>query len=310
MDGNQSNRGVVDKLIKTILVGLPATGKTTLSNELYRLVEEKFGVEMESVSSDLKFRAVRKNPNHPVVKNFMKNYNIPTSDFPLLIKTNDFIEKYGEPTFRDLESNVVIDMLENGEFDGKIPDLGGKTMLHPKTAEAFKKRGYTTIYLKSSLKLIAEHITRDFEAMNDGATITRTPINAPIMKTLKRKFPDIAEQSPKSYFEKRRDKYRRFLLDKKYFARAVIKMRKERLRYEDRLKERDSKAFEVISKRYFKDNPLYENVADVTVYLTDNLKDNVKLLCSALGVDCLSAGVQKREASLDLFYQKGSKCYG
>lgn len=103
----------------------------------------------------------------------MKENNIPDEDFPLLIKTNDFIAKYGEPLFRDLESAVVANMLERGEFDGKIPNLGGKAMLHEKTATAFKQKGYQVVYLQADLPTIADHIVKDFEAMLDGATITR-----------------------------------------------------------------------------------------------------------------------------------------
>ena len=75
-----------DKITKTILIGLPAVGKTTLSDELCRLVKEQTGVEIETVSSDLKFRTVRKDKNHPVTQKFMKDYGIPAEDFPLLIR--------------------------------------------------------------------------------------------------------------------------------------------------------------------------------------------------------------------------------
>lgn len=40
MENNQANE-VRQKLTKTILVGLPAVGKTTLSKEIARLAEEK-----------------------------------------------------------------------------------------------------------------------------------------------------------------------------------------------------------------------------------------------------------------------------
>ena len=280
-----------NKLTKTILVGLPAVGKTTLSDELSRLAKEQTSIELETVSSDLKFRAVRKDKEHPVIKKFMKDYRIPDADFPLLIKTNDFIKKYGEAIFRDLESAVILDMLEKGEFDGKVPNLGGKAMLHPKTAAAFKEKGYDVIYLKADLKTIASHITKDFEAMLDGATITRSPTNGPIMEDLKEKFPNIADKSPTAFVLERIEKMRKNLKSA-HPVEAIRKAENQRLKeaetYKERIKERDRKALEVITKRHIEGDPLYEKVADKSVFLSGEMKDDIALLCKTIGIEDLS----------------------
>ena len=294
----QEHSLTIDKLTKTILIGLPAVGKTTLSDELSRLAKDKTGTQIETASSDLKFRAVRRDKNHPVTKKFMKEHNIPDSDFPLLIKTNDFIKKYGEPTFRDLESAVILDMLEHGEFDGKIPNLGGKAMLHPKTAEAFKKRGYRVVYLKADLKTIASHITKDFEAMLDGATITRSPTNGPIMEDLKEKFPNIAEKSPSQFMLERIEKMRKNLKASnpvQAIRKAELQRQKEAEQYKERIKERDRKALEVITKRHIDGDPLYESVADKSVFLTGEMKDDIALLCQAIGIENLSANAKEND---------------
>jgi len=286
------------KLTKTILIGLPAVGKSALSDELLNLVEKKTGVEIESVSSNLKFRAVRKDKNHPVTKKFMKENNIPDADFPLLIKTNDFIKKYGEPLFRDLESAVILDMLEKGEFDGKVPNLGGKAMLHPKTAAAFKEKGYDVVYLKADLKTIASHITKDFEAMLDGATIMRSPVNGPIMEDLKEKFPNIAEKSPSQFMLERIAKMRKNLGSAnpvQAIRKAEGKRSKEAEQYKERIKERDRKALEVITKRHIDGDPLYEKVADKSVFLTGEMKDDIALLCQAIGIEDLSAKAKEND---------------
>lgn len=282
----------IDRLTKTILIGLPAVGKTALSQEICRLVKENGGVDLESVSSDLKFRAVRKNADHPVIKKFMKENKIPQSDFPLFIKTNDFVKKYGEPMFRDLESAVILDMLEHGEFDGKIPNLGGKAMLHPKTAEAFKNRGYNVVYLKVNLKTIAEHVTKDFEAMLDGMPITRSPVNGPILEDLQQKFPDIATTTPRTFIHQRTEQIRKLLNQPdglKALRKAKLQRQKEAYRYKERIKERDRKALEIMTKRHIEGNPLYENAADKTVFLSGEIKDDIRTLCNTIGVVDLSA---------------------
>lgn len=282
-------------LAKTILIGLPAVGKTTLTDELSKTTNSEPGSGIEAVSSDLKFRAVRKDKDHPVVQQFMKEHNIPDSDFPLLSKTNDFIKKYGEPIFRDLESAVVLDMLENGEFDGKIPNLGGKALLHPKTLKAFKQRGYNVIYLRSDLKTIASHIVKDFEALLDGATITRSPTNGPILEHLKEKLPDIAETSYASFMKERISKMRNRLGSTKSILMAKFKRKKEAHRHFLRNTELNLKALEVISKRHKGDHHLYEQAADKTVYLSGDLKEDVALLCATLGIDGSSANVKEND---------------
>ena len=283
-----------DKITKMILIGLPAVGKTTLSDELCRLVKEQTGVEIETVSSDLKFRTVRKDKNHPVTQKFMKDYGIPAEDFPLLIKTNDFIKKYGEPVFRDLESAVILDMLENGEFDSKMPNLGGKAMLHPNTAAAFKEKGYQVVYLKSDLKIIAQHITKDFEAMLDGAIITRSPTNGPIMESLKEKFPSIAEKSPSTFMKERIEKARSALTFQS-FKKLKIQRLKEAYLYKERIKERDRKALEIITKRHMDADHLYEAVADKSIYLSGEMKDDIALLCKAVGIKPLLQGAKEND---------------
>ena len=92
-------------LTKTILSGLPGVGKSFLTNELCKKFFEDTGITLDSVSSDMKLREVRRNKNHPIIINFMQKHNIPQEDFPLLIKTTAFMKKYGEPCFRDLEED-------------------------------------------------------------------------------------------------------------------------------------------------------------------------------------------------------------
>lgn len=289
----------INLLTKTVLIGLPGVGKSTLSDELCKIAKEDVNVELESVSSDLRLRDVRRDPNHPVVKKFMKEHHIPDSDFPLLIKTNDFIKKYGEQTFRDLESDVVIDMLNRGEFEGKIPNLGGKAMLHKKTAEAFKKKGYHVIYLKTSVRKNTEHIIQDFEALNDGAVITRSNINGPILGALKKSDPKYADVSPKKLILSRISKMQKMLKSDnptKAIKKAELSRQKELYRYEQRIKLRNSKAFEVMSKFDKERDVLYQEVADYVLTRTSDIHHDALEILSTI-----------REAGTDSVLNKTSR---
>ena len=283
------------KITKTIIIGLPGVGKSTLSDELARIAKEKTGVEIKAVSSDIKFRNARTDRNNPVVKKFMQDHNIPESDFPLLIKTNEFIKKYGEPTFRDLESDVILDMLAKGEFDGQIPSLGGKAMLHPKTAAAFKAKGYKVVYIKTDLSKIVTHITKDFEAMLDGKIITRSNINGPILDDLKNEFPDIATESPMSFVSKRIADVRKYVSKGLQKAPSIQAKKKadSRNRYLERIEKRDRKASEIMTKLYIDRNSLYEQVADISVFITGRLKEDIAMLCHVIGTENLLANNSK-----------------
>ena len=54
------NANDVKTLTKTILSGLPGVGKSFLSDMLCKKVFDDTGIMLESVSSDLRLRAVRK----------------------------------------------------------------------------------------------------------------------------------------------------------------------------------------------------------------------------------------------------------
>ena len=73
-------------------------------------------------------------------------------------------------------------MLRRGELDGKIPDLGGKAMLHPRTAEAFRERGYKCVYLDVGKDELVKHVLRDYARWRSGENITRSNINVPILE--------------------------------------------------------------------------------------------------------------------------------
>ena len=230
-------------------------------------------------------REVRKDVNNPVVRKFMQEHNIPPEDFPLLIQTNNFMHKYGEQTFRDLESDVIVDMLERGEFEGKIPNLGGKAMLHEKTARAFKQKGYKIIYLKMTVKEIAKHIVQDFEATNDGATITRSNINGPISDALRQSDPEYADVSPSKFVLNRISKMQKTIKADSLstaIKKAMLSRQRKLYRYEQRLKLRDDIAFEVMSRFDTERGTLYQKVADQTLNRTSDIHQDALAILSLI----------------------------
>ena len=250
-------------LTKTILSGLPGVGKSFLANELSKKFFEDTGITLESVSSDVKFREIRKNSTHPVVINFMKSHNIPQEDFPLLIKTSEFIKKYGEPCFRDLESDVIINMLENEEFNGKVPDLGGKAVLHPRTAEALKKHGYNIVYLKSNINVIVQHVVHDFEKSLDGEHIARSNINDEILHDITKTTPRIARMTPLSFLIYRQNRLKK-IMQKRNTLRSK-KCKDEVYLFWKRIEARNASALKIMTRMHNERNKLYEKYADVVV---------------------------------------------
>ena len=149
-----------EQLCKTIIIGLPGIGKTTLTNYLTDQYTELSGQKLQTISTDQEMRSYIADKNNPLTDDFLTARNIPAKEGRDLLKVPaSFMEKYGEETFRDFESAVITDLLSKGAFNGKVPDLGGKALLHPKTAAAFKEKGYKSIYIKPEKEsILLSHI--------------------------------------------------------------------------------------------------------------------------------------------------------
>ena len=260
-------------ITKTILSGLPGVGKSFFTGKLCEKFFEDTGISLECVSSDDRSREVRKDPHHPVTTNFMKTHKIPQEDFPLLIKTSAFMKKYGEPCFRDLESDIIVHMLENGEFSGKIASLGGKAVLHPRTAEALKKYGYNIIYLRNDVNIISKYISSDFERALDGTPITRSNINDKILNDVSAATtPDIAKKSAPSFIRDRLKKMKNKILNKN--THSPVEKRELRTFF-DRIKARDASSKKIMTDMYNERNELYENAASTVIELSGNIEKDM-----------------------------------
>lgn len=271
------NKTDKDLICKTILVGLPGVGKSTLSETMCEMFEKETNTKLESVSSDLKVRAVRSDSNNPVLKNFMKKHHIPDEDFPMMIDTNKFMQKYGEPCFRDLESDVIVDMLEKGEFKGKMPNLGGKAILHPKTAEVFKKAGYNIIYLKADSNTVAKHVAKDFERWLNGAVVTRSNINGPILETLKEHVPHMAQKPSAHVIDDLMS-----MTEKAITPEDKKKLEAEKKQYLNRLLKRNEKAGNIISQMLSERDEGYQKASNQVLHMSGDVQKDVSTLINML----------------------------
>lgn len=165
-------------LCKTILIGMPAVGKSALTNYLQDGFEKSTGRKIPVISTDEEIDKIGKNPENKLLRDFMASHGMTADDVPIV--PFRVIEKYGENVFRDFESAVIIDLLNKGELNGKMVNLGGKAALHPATSKALKDAGYNCIYLKADSKILLPHVMKDYRSWLSGQNITRTNINIPI----------------------------------------------------------------------------------------------------------------------------------
>lgn len=108
---------------KTVLIGIPGAGKSTIGKHLARILE----VDFRDTDSDVE-----------------KSEGMSISDI--------FVQ-LGEPAFRELERNAVIKAIN--EHDGVLA-LGGGAVMDPKTQEALV--GQTVVWLDVSLADAAHRV--------------------------------------------------------------------------------------------------------------------------------------------------------
>lgn len=76
-----------EKLCKTVVIGLPGIGKTTLTNYLADQYAETSGKKLETVSTDQEMRKYIADKDNPLTDKFLASRNIPVKEGRDLLKT-------------------------------------------------------------------------------------------------------------------------------------------------------------------------------------------------------------------------------
>jgi shikimate kinase len=81
----------------------------------------------------------------------------------------EIFEQDGEPAFRDLEAQVVADVLKLSDH---VISLGGGAVLREENREAIKTSGHPTIYLKCEPAVLHERIAADAATAENRPALT------------------------------------------------------------------------------------------------------------------------------------------
>lgn len=254
---------------KTLIIGLPAAGKSTITKRIAERLTAETGIKLEKISTDTEFTDAQKDPGNPIITQFLKDYNIPESDRELLRQSPAFMAKYSEEAFRDLESRIIVNMLENGALDNKIVDLGGKAILHPRTANALKNAGYKVVYLNPELRLVTGHVLKDFCGTQNGKPSSRSNIDSFIQKRMDDNNKELASMSW-DYF-------------KEYIQDLLAKKDKKSINEAVTLLQIRNIAARTIVQNFHNDrHERYKAVSDGMINITSNLDRDVNLVLTKI----------------------------
>lgn len=267
-------------LTKTILIGMPAVGKTALTGYLRDEFEKETKSEIGVISTDDEFKKIRQDPNNKLVQDFITSHGISQQDAPFAAYR--IIEKYGENVFRDFEAAVIIDLLNKGEFKEKMVNLGGKAILHPETSKALKDAGYSCIYLKADPKILMPHIMKDYYAWLGGKEISRSNINMPIKRAGDQKIEECASE----------------MVSGKYFSNpdyeAVLKKTRKLLKkiQKETQKTKNMTARTIIAKMLYERDSKYAASATDTIFVKGDLKKDAQKIMSVLRRESVPLNIQ------------------
>ncbi len=158
---------------KPLLIGLPATCKTTYS----RLIAKKLNFEI--ISTDILFRKYRAIPldsnkfGVEIMRNFLscvekQSKEIYTKILPEAEKgklgDSKLFRSFGEDIFRLYEIEMNKWLNKNGKFDNKIVDLSASALLYEENRNLFSaKNGYTKILLDVNTNIILSRLLKDYK---------------------------------------------------------------------------------------------------------------------------------------------------
>lgn len=257
-------------LTKTILIGMPAVGKTALTGYLRDEFKNATKSEIDVVSTDDEFKKIRQDPENKLVQSFIASHGMSKEDAPF--NSYHVIEKYGEKVFRDFESAVIIDLLNKGEFKGKMVNLGGKAILHPETSKALKDAGYSCIYLKADSKILMPHVMKDFYAWLNGASISRSNVNMPIKLSGSQKLKECTSEFISGKYFSNQD-YKAVLKKTRKFLKKAGKAAKDA---------RNTTARTIIAKMLYERDSKYAASATETICVEGDIQKDARKIMSVL----------------------------
>ena len=112
------------------LIGMPGCGKSTIGRQLARLRQSSF------VDAD-----------HEIERR-------------LGISIREFFAREGEAAFRDLESDVLRELIDSSQGTGRVIATGGGAVLRPANRHALRA-GAIVVYLKAHPDDLARRLSRD-----------------------------------------------------------------------------------------------------------------------------------------------------
>jgi shikimate kinase len=166
-------------MLKPLIIGLPGSGKSTLSAAL----ASRLGLGV--IVTDQLFRKIRAIPpqsteiESQVTRNFLERIRITENNFFDEIlsdaRANDgmgcsmlkdgkyFRIKYGEKIFRIFETEMLQWLYNNMRFENLIPDLSSSAPLCKENRNIFsQKNGFKVVLLNTPLEKIALNLVKDF----------------------------------------------------------------------------------------------------------------------------------------------------
>lgn len=143
-----------------VLVGLPGTGKTTISE----MLGKKYNMPVVSTDTSI-LRQACHDVSNPVTKqfieNFERNYGCKLSNPELLRDYTEFSRLYGAKPYCDLEEQAILKAFADGVMDGAIVDLSGAAFVREAVRNVLSEHAVVSIYLEASDAHIVKNLYDD-----------------------------------------------------------------------------------------------------------------------------------------------------
>jgi shikimate kinase len=155
-----SNIRMNEKITKFLLIGLPATGKTTILTECVNFLQKR-DIDCNLISTDNLINQ-RIKPEDSVIQQYEKDHGLKVSSdiFTETDPSRAFIKIYGETAFRDLEERFLIDIIESSHENDWF-DFGARALTLPGVVKAVEAKKTVPIFLYAEHETIIARLEKD-----------------------------------------------------------------------------------------------------------------------------------------------------